>query len=319
MKNTLLSFACATALGVASLVSCAEAQQFADTVEVGPYTVSLIGTNVWHVEDCNSSRPAGNYVGADGKMNNNNCSDMYIVTGKDKSLLIDLSNDIKWADNAAESLQQIFEERSLGKQKVITITHNHGDHTGMLHAFKDNSAISYLLPEDDFANDKKFPQPKTLINDGSVIDLGGGVVLDCIKVQGHTPGSIVFSLRGKDAMFSGDAIGSGGGVWIFNMAGFQQYVDGVANLVKFVDDPANKINQDNLTFYGGHAWQKLDMPRLDIKYLRDMSTLIEQICKGEAESEPYRTFMGYLNTNFKFGSATITWNKEDSEKLVSAE
>lgn len=319
MRNSLLSIACGAALAVVSLVSCSQAQQFAETVEVGPYTVSLISANVWHVEDCNSSRPAGNFMNAEGKMQNNNCSDMYIITGKDKSLLIDLSNDIKWADNAAESLQQIFEERSLGKQKVITITHNHGDHTGMLHAFKDDASISYLLPEDDFAKDNKFPQPKTLINDGSVIDLGGGMILDCIKVQGHTPGSIVFSLRGKDAMFSGDAIGSGGGVWIFNMAGFKQYVDGVANLVKFVDDPANKINQEKLTFYGGHDWQKLDMPKLDINYLRDMSTLVEKICKGEAEYEPYRTMMGYLNANFKYGCATVTWNKEDSEKLVSAE
>ena len=143
MKNILFCI-----MAVFCLASC---KAIVADVEVGPYTISVIDENVYHIQDYNSAYPAGETFDADGnKTHFNNCSDMYLIVGKNEALLIDLSNDIKWADNAVESLRQLVSERIEGKPLTITFTHNHGDHTGMLHAFIDNKEISYALPEKDF-------------------------------------------------------------------------------------------------------------------------------------------------------------------------
>jgi Zn-dependent hydrolases, including glyoxylases len=47
-----------------------------------------------------------------------------------------------------------------------------------------------------------------------------------IAVPGHTDGSMVYLLKDQNLLFTGDAVGSGHGVWI-NEAGFQQYVSAV--------------------------------------------------------------------------------------------
>jgi hypothetical protein len=56
-------------------------------------------------KDANDKYPAGMIMDEEGKIvPMNNCSDMYQLVGKNKALLIDLSNDIKWDDTATESL-----------------------------------------------------------------------------------------------------------------------------------------------------------------------------------------------------------------------
>lgn len=37
---------------------------------------------------------------------------------------------------------------------------------------------------------------------------------------------------------------------------------------------------------------------------------------GTAEEAPMSSQMKYLDTNFKYGTATITWNKEDAQKVA---
>ena len=271
--------------------------------EVGPYTVTTLEKGVYDIEDSNSSNPAGNH---DGGMNN--CSNMYLVLGKDKALLIDLSNNIKWADNAAESIRSIFYDLAGKREKIITITHVHGDHTGMMHAFVDDPEVSFFLPRKDFGNDTRFPEQRTtIIDEGYVFDLGG-VKVDAIDVQGHTPGSMVFYIEGKDILFSGDAVGSGNGVWIFSLDGYKQFEKGLANLLSFIEDPANKVDTDKLIIYGGHAWQKGDKPKLTMNYLTDLQAAVDDITAGKAKWEPYNSGMALLNANFIHGEGIITWN-----------
>src|SRR5512133_1793585 len=110
---------------------------YAQTTEKGPYTVYVIGEGVYHIEDANSSRPAGFKTDKEGKIvDMNNSSDMYLVVGMKKALLIDLSNFVKWDNTAVESLRSVISERIGNKEFYITFTHKHGDHTGMLPAFK---------------------------------------------------------------------------------------------------------------------------------------------------------------------------------------
>lgn len=321
MKRLMLILAAAFA--ALSFVSCANTP--VEDVEVGPYTVSVIEKNVYHIQDCNSSYPSGAVLDAEGKfVGFNNCSDMYLLVGSKKALLIDLSNNIQWADNAAESLRQLVAERAEGKELIVTFTHNHGDHIGMLHAYVDDPQVKFALPKTDFAQlASRFPKAQCgFIQGGAVIDLGG-MSVDVIDMPGHTNGSVVFSIQGSDLMFTGDAIGSGQGVWIFNEEGFRQYAASVPHLVEWIENPSNNVDQDALRIYGGHYWQRAGLPEmkdgeeLGMQYLRDMKQLIDNIGAGTAETEP-ATIRPGLDTYYRYGTACILWNSEFAKNYAES-
>ena len=306
-----------------SMTSCAETNP-AD-VEVGPYTVSVIEKNVYHIQDYNSSYPAGMVMGEDGSfVGFNNCSDMYLLVGRKKALLIDLSNNINWADNAAESLRQLVAERSEGKELIVTFTHNHGDHIGMLHAYTEDPTVKFALPETDFsALISRFPEAQcSYINDGDVLDLGG-MKVDVIEVAGHTNGSVVFNIQGSDILFTGDAIGSGQGVWIFHEEGFRQYASSVPELVEWIENPANGIDLQSFRIFGGHYWQRIGLPEmkegeeLGMTYLYDMNQLIKNIKDGSVTTEPANLGRPGLDTYFRHGTACIVWNSEQAKKIAA--
>ena len=289
-------------------------------VEVGPYTVSVIEKNIYHIQDYNTSNPAGETFDAEGnKTHFNNCSDMYLIVGKEKALLIDLSNNIRWADNAAESLRQIVAERTEGKELTITFTHNHGDHVGMVHAYADDHEVRFALPEKDFAlMARRFPEAQIhFINEGHVFDLGG-FEIETIEVPGHTDGSVVFNMNGRDILFTGDAIGSGHGVWIFNEAAFIKYAAAVPHLISWLEDPENGVNTERLRIYGGHYWQRDWLPELGdnemgMPYVRDMQTLLDEIKAGTAATEPSNLGRPDLDTYFRHGTAIVVWNSEQAK------
>lgn len=121
--------------------------------EVGTYTVSVIEPQIYHLQDCNSDYPVGNLTDAEGQVvGYNNCSDMYLLVGEKTALLIDLSNEIKWADNGIESLRKAVSDRIGNLPLAITCTHNHGDHIGMIPAFKDDNTVKFVMPRVDFEN-----------------------------------------------------------------------------------------------------------------------------------------------------------------------
>ena len=314
-----------TLIGIATTISFASCTgKTPADVEVGPYTVSVIEKNVYHIQDYNSSYPAGMVMGEDGKfVGFNNCSDMYLIVGKKKAMLIDLSNNIQWADNAAESLRQLVAERSKGRELIVTFTHNHGDHIGMLHSYTDDPSVTFALPETDFtALISKFPEAQcSYFNEGYVFELGG-MNVDVIEVPGHTSGSVVFNIQGHDLMFTGDAIGSGQGVWIFHAEGFRQYVDGVSHLIEWIEDPTNGINTEALQIFGGHYWQKSGLPEsmkgkeLGMTYLYDMNQLIENIKDGTAVTEPVEFGRPGLDTYFLHETACIVWNEEQAKQFA---
>ena len=288
-------------------------------VEVGPYTVSVIGKNVYHIQDYNHENPAGETFDADGKLTHfNNCSDIYLVVGAKEALLIDLSNPVTWADNAAESLRSLVAERVKGKPLTITFTHNHGDHTGMLPAYLEDPDVRFALPETDFERlVERFPDSQcSFLNEGDVFDLGG-VLVEAIEVPGHTAGSMVYFLPGQNLLFTGDAIGSGHGVWIFNEEGFDNYVSAVPHLVEALEERG--VDENKLKVYGGHYWQKdwLKLPEnreLGMEYIRDMKALLDEIEAGTAATEPSNLGRPGLDTYFRHGEAIVTWSAEQAEK-----
>ena len=288
-------------------------------VEVGPYTVSVIGKNVYHIQDYNHENPAGEAFDAEGNLTHfNNCSDIYLVVGDKEALVIDLSNPINWADNAAESLRSLVAERIDGKPLTITFTHNHGDHTGMLPAFLEDKDIRFALPRADFQRlAERFPEGQyRFIDEGEIFDLGG-VEVEAIAVPGHTAGSTVYLLKGQDLLFTGDAIGSGHGVWIFNTDGFNSYVSAVPHLIEALEERG--VNADKLKVYGGHFWQKdwLKYPKngtQGMQYIRDMKALLDEMEAGTAATEPSNLGRPNLDTYFRHGEAIVTWNAAEAEK-----
>jgi glyoxylase-like metal-dependent hydrolase (beta-lactamase superfamily II) len=289
---------------------------FAQPREVGPYTVHSIIPGVVRIEDANRSNPAGIHLDAEGKPKGfNNCSDMYLIVGRDQALLIDLSNAIKWDPTAVASLQAVVSQE-IGTRKLhIAVTHFHGDHTGMLPAFKDDPKVTFWIQTDEFKGREIFPAERTVPIDGdSSLDLGGGVIVDAVRIPGHTDHSTAYFLRGKNLLFSGDGLGSGNGVWIFSADGFAKYRATIDRLISYIRTPANGVDENQLLVFGAHYWQKREKEKLTIQYILDMRTLIGEIKAGTAR-ETKVSFGPYLNTNFISGEATITWNKADAEKF----
>ena len=290
----------------------------AQKIERGPYTLETISDGIYQIQDYNSVRGRGIYTNAQGQISQNNCSDMFLIVGSSKALLIDLSNNIQWADNAAASLKSLVSEYSRGRELVITVTHSHGDHLGMLHAFADDENIRFWVPKAEFSERNPFPQSHTeFFDDNASIDLGGTTVKS-LKVEGHTPGSTVFFVDGKDIVFTGDAIGSGSGVWIFSADAFVQYKRGIWRLIEYIDNPANGIDREKLIIYGGHTWQGEALGSLGMQYILDMRSLIGRI---DAEMGYETTPMAgnpRLDTHYKYGMATITWSKAAKEEYFEA-
>ena len=120
---------------IISIIVCSFSSLLAQKIERGPFTFEAISEGIYQIQDYNGERGRGTYTNAQGQVSYNNCSDMYLIVGNNKALLVDLSNNVQWADNAAESLRSLVSEYSRGRDLIITVTHNHGDHLGMLHVF----------------------------------------------------------------------------------------------------------------------------------------------------------------------------------------
>ena len=286
---------------------------------LGPFTITRIADEVYNIQDANNQNPPGVHTGEDGKETGmNNCSDMYLILGSKKALLIDLSNKIDWYDNPAERLRKIIDHK-IGKRKlIITVTHNHGDHLGMLPAFVNDPEVEFWVPEDDFSPDKNlFPAERTVyFSKGASLDLGKRRIVETFLLPGHTPGSTLFILKNENLVFSGDALGSGGGLWLFDYDSFGRFYESFLSFKDYVLDAENNITVEKLTLWGGHSWQKRSLNKLGKDYLEHMEKLLEQIAAGVAESTPYSTFIPFLNANFKYKTAVITWNRESAVRYV---
>lgn len=329
MKKFFLTIA-----AVAMITACSKpvAEQVV-LEEYGPYTIERIEDGIWHLRDCNSAFPPAESTDSLGQPRYNNCSDMYLLTGDSAALLVDLSNHITWSDTAAESLRHLVSKYSHGLPLTITFTHNHGDHIGMLPAYLTDSAVRFALPEHDFADRMELFRGTQFFfyQEGFSFHLGG-LNVSTVEVPGHTPGSMVFSIKGRHILLTGDAVGSGHGVWIFDEEGFRLYKQGVPHLMDFVRNPANGIDTTLLRIYGGHYHQKewlcdgahfstrkgdghvvcpdstaLLNPgeELGMTYLQDMELALKEAVAGTARTEPFEMVWRDMDTYYIHGSASI--------------
>lgn len=105
------------------------------------------------------------------------------------------------------------------KPLILVLTHAHPDHFYHMDEFDtvymsheefklEPEILRYMMSGKDLALESTLH-----IATGSRIDLGSRV-LEIVDVPGHTPGSVAVYDSQEDLLFTGDAIGSGCGVWM---------------------------------------------------------------------------------------------------------
>lgn len=120
------------------------------------------------------------------------------------------------------------------------------------------------------------------IRDGDKFDLGG-MVVECIALPGHTPGSMAFFDPAGGHVFTGDAINTDTHLHGMGRDGYLQYRD---TLLRFID-----IVGDGATLYPAH----LPMP-MSIKVAKRLVQACEDIALGRVRGDPHGdTIFSYRN------------------------
>lgn len=138
-------------------------------------------------------------------------SSFYLVIGRDASLLIDTGM-------AEQPLRPVIEQLT-DTPVTLLITHGHGDHMRHMTEFDtvymhsdDLNTLPAALARMGYALsgslDKVLP-----LEDGHTLQ-AGNLCVRTIAVGGHSPGSMVFYEDSHHLLFTGDAVGSGCGVWM---------------------------------------------------------------------------------------------------------
>jgi hydroxyacylglutathione hydrolase len=157
--------------------------------------------------------------------------------GGDKALLVD----------PGEEPERIFAEvESIGAEvEAILITHCHFDHIGAVTPVARATGAPVYCPEIEapvLADIMSFTMPgfgpyegyeaDETVAGGETLELAG-LALDVIFTPGHSPGHVTYSVRGEDAIFSGDVLFQGsvgrvdlpGGDWPTLLASIGKLVD----------------------------------------------------------------------------------------------
>lgn len=198
----------------------------------------------------------------------------------------------------------------------IMITHNHGDHLGYLTALADEN-LSLYFPEGDYTDeivenygDLSKTYDLQLITPGDFnLELNNGLTVESISCKGHTDDSALYlldtpvvSYEYDDAgeatdssaqyqLFTGDAIGSGSSVWLFSADGIKTLTESIgpvydkmAACTTYNDYLGGEEKDDaTLSIHGGHGWQiwnRFGDMKMDIGYIANMKSLLEQIPEG---------------------------------------
>lgn len=264
----------------------------------GNYTITEIAPQVYAIDDTAQES-------------------MYLVCGRDKSLLIDTGS----------SRQPVLPTvRKLYTGPVdLVLTHGHYDH--MYHAEEFQKV--YLHPADykvwaramypiclgcDLGQ-KRFPKryhPGRFLplTEGDVFDLGGKV-LSVIEAPGHTPGSVIFVDREDKLLFTGDAFGSGEVIWGW-MPGCLKLSEYQRSLRVFI--PKLEPMAD-FGFYGGHRLQGViqeDRPLagpLNLEVAKDLEVLCGKLLAGPMEPIRVQRILGVRVETYQYGRAALVCKK----------
>lgn len=158
---------------------------------------------------------------------------VYLIVG-DRSAIIDSGYDheeplkfrLKYLDD-------------IGKDKVdyIIITHFHQDHLGGASKIKQAKGGDIVMHSLDASESNKALSPlkvEKVVQEGDVLDLGGGVHLEFIHTPGHSPGHMCIYLREKRLLFTGDHVLGAGTTGINTQHGdMAAYIESLKKLLAY--------------------------------------------------------------------------------------
>lgn len=204
---------------------------------------------------------------------------IYLIEKSKHAYLIDTGMD-------HDSLRE-YVSRLTNKPVFVLLTHGHIDHIGRCGEFetilmnqKDNDIF---LKHKAMAEGPQFVIRSTL-PEPFPDDMEG---IMPIELPGHTPGSTFFADIENHAVYTGDALGSGCGVWmqIEGALSIEEYRSGIHRAME-------KLNilgcDDTWHFHGGHANQEYQSKvspfnPLCLALMKDMETLCTKLLNDEAE------------------------------------
>lgn len=206
----------------------------------------------------------------------------YLVVGQERAAVIDTG--ITPGGKILPVLRQLTD-----KPLVLALTHAHIDHFHHMDEF-DTVYMSHRELElgEEILNHmmagKTLDLENTVdIRTGDTIDLGGEMLEVCL-VPGHTPGSTMFLAKNRNLLFTGDAIGSGFGVWMQTPGSLSLdvYYESLQALLQWLISRGGRMQ-----FFCGHHMQRFQSTHvphynpLSMGLLCDLIDLVDQICKGK--------------------------------------
>ena len=174
----------------------------------------------------------------------------YLVEGDHTAAVIDTG--ITEGAQITPMLRELTE-----KPMILVLTHAHIDHFHHMDEFDTVYMChgEFQLGEQILRSmmaGKDLDLASTIhIETGSRIDLGGRT-LEVFHIPGHTPGSVALYADGDDLLFTGDAIGSGCGVWM-QLPGSSSLTEYEQTLRAFAAWCVKKGG--TMEFWGGHSDQ----------------------------------------------------------------
>ena len=214
-------------------------------------------------------------------------SSFYVVIGDDRAAVIDTGI------TPNECILPVIKELT-DKPLILLITHAHVDHFYHMDEFQTvyMSHREFLMPDaflTEMMAGKSLKLRETVdIRSGDVIDLGDNAI-EVFEVPGHTPGSVVFLEKRENNLFTGDAIGSGCGVWmqVPGAVSLEEYLESLLNLQRWLVDRGGRM-----VFRGGHANQMFmsalipNYNPITLGYVGDMIDLVEGVVRGTIAGRP---------------------------------
>lgn len=210
----------------------------------------------------------------------------YLVEGDDRVAVIDTG--ITPGARILPMLRSLTE-----KPMLLVLTHAHIDHFHHMDEFDtvymshEEFKLGDAILREMMAGKNLNLQSTIHMETGTTIDLGG-CSLEICHVPGHTPGSVAVYDARDAIVFTGDAIGSGCGVWM-QLPGSSSLTDYEQSLLRFMGwllDRGGKMD-----FWGGHcdqSWDSRQVPGfnpLSMGLLADLIDLVRRVAAGEITGE----------------------------------
>lgn len=210
----------------------------------------------------------------------------YLVEGDRLAAVIDTG--VTPGGRILPTLQQLTD-----KPMILVLSHAHIDHFYHMDEFdtvymsQEEFKLGEAILREMMAG-KELALEKTLpMETGTVIDLGG-CTLEICAVPGHTPGSVAVCDARDGIVFTGDAIGSGCGVWMQlpGSSSLTEYEQSLLTFLRWLLDRGGAME-----LWGGHcdqSWESRQVPGFNpvsLGLLADLIDLVRAVRSGKITGE----------------------------------